>query len=99
MIHHIENHIQRMRQRPHHVKKQYAFLVSLAITLVIFGFWMASFGFGVQTVSSTQGVKAPSPVSSMTADASDALIYLKELFFGANKTTYSSDNVVVTGGK
>ena len=105
MFHHIENHIETMRDKPHHIKKQYAFFVSLVITLIIFGFWMIS--FRVQTVATANsGVNAPSPISSMTASVGDAFkgiggvfIYAKELFFGMNKTTYSSDNVEVTGGK
>ena len=97
MLHHVENHIVRMREKPIHVRKQYAFLVSLAVTLIIFGFWIAS--FGVQTVTSAQGIQTPSPLSSLTAGVGDGFTYVKELFFGANKTTYSSDNVEVTGGK
>jgi len=96
MLHHVENHIEKMRRKPLHVKKQYSFLVSLTITLIIFGFWLNS--FGIRANESTLANKAPSPISSLTAGAGDAFVYVKELFFGANKTVYSSDNVEVTGG-
>ncbi len=97
MLHHVENHIEKMRGKPHHVKKQYAFSVSLGVTAIIFVFWLASFGVGASR--DVVAKKVESPVSAMTASVSDAFKYAKELFFGANKTTYSSDNVEVVGGK
>lgn len=95
MIHHVKSHIHSMRQKPHHIKRQYAFLVSFCITLVIFLFWMMS--FGARSVAIEQGVKPPTPLSAMTAGVGDAFSTLKGLIFGANKTEYSSDNVEVVG--
>lgn len=102
MIHHIKSHIERMKEKPHHIKKQYAFFVSLAITLMIFGTWMSSFGVKTQEVSLAD--KSKGPIASLTASAGDAVksiggvfVYAKELFFGANETKYSSDNVEVVG--
>lgn len=85
-----------MRQKPHHIKKQYAFLVSFLITLVIFLLWMMS--FGARSVAIEQGAKPPTPMSAMTAGVGDAFTTFKGLIFGANKTEYNSDNVDVVGG-
>ena len=98
MIHHIERHIGRMREKPHHVKKQYAFLVSSLITLVIFLLWMLS--YGIRSKAMADGVTPPTPLSSMTAGVGDAWGHLKALFLGANKMNYveEENNVEVTGG-
>ncbi len=98
MLHHIENHIENMRQKPDHKKKQYALLVSGAITLVILGFWTASKTFSLNPAAAAMA-KAQTPVKTLTASAGDAFDYVKGLLFGANKTEYSSDNIEVVGGK
>ena len=85
-----------MRQKPHHVKKQYAFLVSLLVTFIIFMFWILS--FGIRSKAIAEGVAAPTPISSLTAGVGDTFDYIKGLFIGSNKTQYSSDNVEVVGG-
>lgn len=98
MLHHLENHIERMRQQPDHKKRQYTLFVSTAFTAIIFVFWLASFGVGAN-VKSEAMAKVQSPLTAMTASASDAFGYVRSLIFGANKVKYSSDNVEVTGGK
>lgn len=86
-----------MRKKPQHIRKQYAFLVSLAVTLVIFLLWIASYGIGAKPLANT-GTSAPTPLSSLGASVGDAFGYIKGLFVGNNKTDYSSNNVEVTGG-
>lgn len=86
-----------MRQKPDHVKKQYALVVSAGFTAIILIFWLASFSVGSDAKAVAAQVK--SPMQSMTASASDAFGYVKDMIFGKNKTNYSSDNVEVTGGK
>ncbi len=88
-----------MREKPEHIRKQYAFLVSLGITGVIFLFWLASFRIQSTQVADVSPVKVQSPISSLTASAGDAFTYVKELIFGANKAQYSSDNIEVVPGK
>jgi len=36
------HHIERLREKPNHKKKQIAFFTSAAVTLAIFAFWMVS---------------------------------------------------------
>jgi hypothetical protein len=98
MIHHIENHIDRMRQQPDHKKRQYAFLVSLSLTAIIFVFWLASFGIGTDRVRNV-ALEVKSPLESVTASASDAFKYAKDFIFGSSKVEYSSDNVEVVPGR
>ena len=102
MIHSVEKHIERMREKPEHVRKRYAFLVSGCVTVRIFFFWIASYGIQSKPVAKTQDGKTISiatPISSLTAGVGDAFNYVKELIFGANKVQYSSDNVEVVPGK
>ncbi len=87
-----------MRKKPEHIKKQYALGVSLGITLVILGFWTASHTLSLYPAA-TAVAKISTPVHTLTASAGDAFGYVRNLFFGANKTQYSSDNVEVVGGK
>ncbi len=98
MLHHIENHIENMRQKPDHKKRQYAFAVSLGITAIIFVFWLSSFGIGTEG-NNNVAVEVRSPLESVTASASDAFKYAKDLIFGTSKIEYSSDNVEVVPGK
>ncbi len=102
MIHHIENHIERMREKPEHVRKQYAFFSSLGITAIILMFWVASFNgsFAIDpTVIATEKTEVESPVSSLTANVSDAFTYVKDMIFGVNKAEYESDVVEVVPGR
>jgi hypothetical protein len=96
MLHHFENHLENMRQKPDHTKRQYALVVSLSITLIIFGFWITAKRSG----SNEYVAKKPlQPVKALTANAGDAFDYVRDLIFGANKTKYESDNVEVVPGK
>ena len=81
-----------MRQKPDHKKRQYAFGVSLGITLVIFGFWMA----GKRPANDTMAVKkADAPVKALTASVADAYGSIKDVIFGKNMTEYSSNQIDV----
>lgn len=98
MIHHIERHIDNMRQKPDHEKRRYALFVSLGFTAIVFVFWLTSFNIGAgKSAEAMADVK--SPIASMTASASDAFNYVKDMIVGHNKATYSADSVEVTGGK
>ena len=101
MIHHIENHIEKMREKPEHVRKQYAFLTSLGITVIIFMFWVASFSgsFALDSAVIADEPKAKSPISSLTANVGDAYNYVKDMIFGVNQAEYESDNIEVVPGR
>lgn len=99
MLHHLENHIENMRQKPEHVKRQYALGVSLCITLIIFGFWMAA----RRPDNENFAERSAAPVKALTASASDAFDYVKGLIVGGNKLKYDSpagsENIEVVPGK
>ncbi|MDP3962590.1 MAG: hypothetical protein Q8Q03_01870 [bacterium] len=100
MIHHVENHIEKMREKPEHVRKQYAFLTSLGVTMIIFMFWVASFSgsFALDSaVVATEKAEVKSPISSLTANVGDAFGYVKDMIFGANQAKYESEIEVVPG--
>ncbi len=99
MLHHLENHIENIRQKPHHTKKQYAFGVSLAFTLILFLIWIIGFK---PTNTLTSDYKQPvKPVKALTASAGDAFDYIKSYFTFGNKTNYQApaSNVEVLPGK
>ncbi len=95
MLHHLENHIENMRQKPAHKKKQYALTVSLCFTMIVFGFWFAAKRSGTEVTA----IKPAAPVQALTASVGDAFGYVKDMVFGKNKAKYSSDNVEVIPGK
>ncbi|HEY4503632.1 MAG TPA: hypothetical protein VJJ28_00785 [Candidatus Paceibacterota bacterium] len=112
MLQKIESHIERLREKPDHIKKRIAFLASFSITAIIFIFWLASFGVKSSSVIVEDTLaKSESPISSLSssllAGVGDAVkgvrgvfIYAKELFLGANKAEYSaSDMIEVIPGK
>lgn len=97
MLHHLENHLEHMRQKPDHIKKQYALFLSGGITLVILGFWLASNNLSLNPEAAAMAKKA-SPVSTLTASAADAFDYIKGYFVSGNKVKYE-DTVEVVPGK
>lgn len=95
MLDYIEN----LKQKPPHVRNRFAFLVSFAITFVVFAGWIASYGFKSSPILADKENGVDAPVSSLTASVSGAYKDLKNIFFGSNKTDYSSDFIEVTAGK
>ncbi len=88
-----------MRQKPHHVKKQYALGVSLAITLILFLVWIIGFKPVNELVANQpHPVK---PVKALTASVGDAFEYIKSYFTFGNKTKYQApeSNIEVVPGK
>jgi len=97
MLHHVENHLNNVRQRPDHKKRQYAFFVSLGFTLIIFVFWVSTKSFSLNP-EATAKVEPRSPISSVTASAGDAWGYVKSFFVSSpNKVEYDSSLIEVTG--
>jgi hypothetical protein len=97
MIQHIENHINKIKQKPEHIRKRYAFGVSLSFTLIILFFWLISHTL---TVGQNDVVaKAPTPIASLTASAGDAFFYIKDLIFGASKVDYNASVIEAVPGR
>jgi len=98
MIQHIEKHIENLREKPEHVRKRFAFITSLSITLIIFFGWIASYGIQSNSVVS-QNIETKTPLSSLTAGVGDVWDYIKGMFVNSNKAEYSAGEIEVTAGK
>jgi hypothetical protein len=76
-----------LRAKPDHIKKQIAFFTSLAITAVIFVFWIVSLTVqadsGIATTDGTPSARVASPLSALSANVSDAFTGLKNMIFGS----------------
>lgn len=89
MIHRIEHHIGKLREKPEHIRKRIAFVTSGAISLIIFLGWIASYGI-TTTAAPDEAVAVKAPIQSLTASLGDVYQYVKDIFNGSNKTEYSS---------
>jgi hypothetical protein len=90
MLHHIENHIETMRKKPEHIRRQYALAVSVCFILILFGFWIA--GKRTPTNEATALAKPMQPIKTLTASVGDAFDYAKTFFVNGNKTKYDAQN-------
>jgi hypothetical protein len=92
----IIEHIEKMKEKPEHVRKQYAFLIAFSFSFLIFAGWMASYTIHP---NATQA-KVDKPLKSLTASVSDAFKDVKDIFVGTNKFEYKDPvNVEVKAGK
>jgi hypothetical protein len=100
----MNDYLENLKTKPHHVKKRFAFIVSFSFTFLVFAGWMASYGFNSSSVIAENVIKdgeeviVETPVSSLTASAFGAWSDIKNLLFGSNKAEYSKDNVTVEAG-
>lgn len=89
-----------MRQKPEHVRKQYALFVSLGFTGLVFMFWIASFNLGATPEARAMAeYKKNTPIRTMTASVGDAWGYVTSFFINGNKAEYNADAIEVVGGK
>jgi hypothetical protein len=104
-------HIEKMKGKPEHIRRKYAFVVSFSISALIFVGWIASYGISSSPVLADKNAKedadkstiattakVDSPISTLTASAVGAFENIKSIFIGSNKTEYSSQ-LEVTGGE
>lgn len=94
MFEYIEN----LRNKPDHVKKRFAFLVSFSFTFLVFAGWMASYGFKPSEIVANKDGSVEKPVSSLTASVVGAYDDIKSMIFNSNKVEYSSTAIEITGG-
>jgi len=92
----IEAYIEKLKQKPEHVRKGYAFWTSLGVTMTIFVFWLGSFSsWGV--VSSPAVANAVdvvgSPSQSMIAGVGSFFGDVRDMIFKPKKITYSNIEV------
>lgn len=90
-------YIEKMRARPEHVRRRFAFIVSFSFTAIIFLGWMASYGLKSSPVLADKSSKVDSPMSSMTASVIGIYGDIKSMIFGSNKVDYNS--IEITAGK
>ena len=95
----MDNYIENLKQKPEHIRKRFAFLVSSSITIVIFAGWIASYGLQSSPALADKDSNVDAPVSSLTATVVGAYDDIKNMIFGSNKVKYSSDIIEVSGGK
>lgn len=89
----IQKHIENLRAKPEHIRKQIAFWASLAVTLIIFAFWLGS----ITGVNNSAGAavaeavgRAGSPAGSMLAGVGSFFKDIKEIIFTPKRVTYST---------
>ncbi|MES2314897.1 MAG: hypothetical protein V4524_03120 [Patescibacteria group bacterium] len=96
----IQTHIENLRSKPEHVRKQIAFWSAFGITLVIFTFWIASFtsvGKNTQQAVAHAVEQAGTPAQSLTASVGGFFGDIKDLIFKPRVVTYT--DIQVAPGK
>ena len=95
----IQSYIEGLKEKPEHIRKQYAFWWSFGITAVIFAFWLGSFGslnLGAKSAVATAVDKAGTPAQSLVAGVGAFGKDIWEIVTGPKKVTYSE--VIVSPG-
>jgi hypothetical protein len=100
-------HIENMKQKPEHVRNRYAFLVSFAVTFVIFMGWIGSYAVttspslaeGNPNTAAVADVKVEGPIRSVIGTAGGFLKDVKNIFVGTNQFEYRVEsNIEVKPG-
>ena len=93
----IFTHIENLRSKPEHVRRQAAFWYAFGITAIIFAFWISSWTTLGNTAKSTitQAVdRAGTPAQSFIAGVGSLALDIKDIVFGPKKISYSSVEVM-----
>lgn len=98
----LQSYIENLKQRPEHVRRRYAFGVSLGVTAIIFAFWLASFSVignaAKGTVAQVMG-RVETPTQSMVAAVGSFFTDLKDIVLGPKKIQYSEVEVLPGSSK
>jgi hypothetical protein len=89
----VKTFVEKLKDKPEHIRKQYAFWSSLGLTAVVFVFWLASFGsVGVTTKANVSKAvsKVGTPAQSMIAGVGSFFEDLSNMIFGPKKIKYST---------
>lgn len=92
----FDSYLEEMRAKPEHIRRRMAFGVSLAITAVIFVFWlgsMTSLGASSTGAIASAVEKAGSPGKTLVASIGSFVTDIKDIIFGPKKVIYSSIEV------
>ncbi len=105
----ILEYIEKLKMKPEHIRRRYAFVVSFAISFTILAGWLGSYGLRTSPIlaeqnSSTSSVseaKVKKPITSLTASVGDAFKDIKDIFVGTNKFEYNNTGTleVKTGNR
>jgi hypothetical protein len=96
----IHSHIEHLKTKPEHIKKQIAFWSAFGITFVIFAFWVASYtaaGKNAEQSVTHAVAQAGSPAQSLVASVGGFFGDIKDLMFKPRTVTYT--DIQVTPGK
>lgn len=91
-------YINNLKTKPDHIKKRFAFVVSFAVSFLIFAGWIASYGLSSSPVLADKDSSVESPVSSLTASVGNIFSDIKNFFLGSNEAEYSADSITVEPG-
>lgn len=84
----MRRYIQKLRQKPDHHKRNFAFLVSGTVTLIIFGVWSAV-NFGGEAKLADEGSSRTtgevSPLESMRMNLGSSIEAIREGFGGVQE--------------
>ncbi len=92
----LQRHLENLRSKPEHIKKQIAFGGAAGITIIIFTFWVASFtvvGKNTQQAVVHAVQQAGTPAQSLTASVGGFFSDIKDLIFTPKKITYADIEV------
>ena len=93
----LQTFIEKMSQKPDHIRKRYSFLISFGITAIIFVFWISSSSFSPttkdQSLSSVIN-KIDTPGQSLVASVASFFGDITDIVFGPKKVKYSTVEVV-----
>jgi len=96
----LQAHLENIRSKPEHVRKQIAFWSAFGITAIVFVFWIGSFTTVGKNAGQTVAkavAQAGTPTQSLTASVGGFFSDIKNLIFTPRKITYT--DVIVTPGK
>ncbi len=98
----LNNFIENLREKPEHIKKRFAFLVSFSFSFILFAGWMISVNQNTSQIivkKLPDGNTVETPVSTLTANVIGAYQDIKNIFRSSNKVEYvSSDFLEVKAG-
>ena len=93
----LQDHLENLRAKPHHIRKRYAFWSALGVTAIIFAFWVGSLravATPAPSAVATAVSKAYTPGKSLIAGVGSFFTDISDMIFGAKKVTYSSVQVL-----
>lgn len=93
----FQKHLENLRAKPDHKKKQFAFWTSFGFSALLFIFWVASFNTGAGTATSTiakAADKAGTPAQSLVASVGSVFTGIKDYFIAPKVIQYKEIEAV-----